>query len=314
MKYPISKEFFPYTHLTPPYICPGFAKLCGDLMRPPRSLWRDSRVDVTCHKIKSYDQKEITVLMIAPKGVKEVLPCMVYCHGGAFSYSASPAHYHNTIRYATEVGMRIAFVQYRRAPKYRFPTPGEDCFAAYKWVAENADELMIDPDRIAVGGDSAGGALAALLSRLVAERVAKKPVFQLLIYPVLDMRCSTRSQLEFTDTPMWNSRLSRLMWQGYLGKAPDEGILSYASPSLIEDISCMPPSYIETAEFDCLRDEARDFALRLMTAGVPTVLNETLTTLHGFDARTDAPKTLEVVATRINYMKKMLYGEGDTEI
>ncbi len=307
MKYQISKEYFPYTLLTPPYICPSFAKLCGDLMHPPRDMWSDGTVSVRRERLCGRDGGNFNVYVMEPRGCGEMLPCLIYCHGGAFSYSGSPSHYRNAMRYARDIPARVIFVDYRRAPKYKYPTPLEDCFAAYEWALRESDRLNIDVDRMAVGGDSAGGALAACLVRLVAERVAKMPVFQLLIYPVLDVRCDTESMRVYTDTPMWNARLNRKMWRGYLGDECTHALMREASPALWEDLSGLSAAYIETAEFDCLRDEATEYAHRLSRAGVEVYIENTVGTLHGFDAKISAPGSLAAMEARIKYMKSKFY-------
>jgi acetyl esterase/lipase len=309
VKYPISREYFPYTLLTPPYICPSFAKLCGDLMRPPRDAWRDEAVSVRRERLTGYDGGAFNVYIIEPNGYDGVLPCLVYCHGGAFSYSASPSHYRNAMRYAREIPARVVFLDYRRSPKYKYPTPLEDCFTAYRWAMEECDKLAVDPDRMAVAGDSAGGALAACLGRLVGERVAKTPVFQMLIYPVLDARCSTQSMKKYTDTPMWNARLNRKMWRGYLGDGCTLSVMREASPSLWKDFTRLADAYIETAEFDCLRDEAIEYAERLSLAGKEVYIKNTVGTLHGFDAKISAPGSLAAMDARIKYMRSKFYPE-----
>ena len=307
VKYPISREYFPYTLLTPPYICPSFAKLCGDIMRPPRDVWRDGEVSVRKERLTGCDGGAFNVYIMEPRGRGETLPCLVYCHGGAFSYSSSPSHYRNAMRYARDIPAVVVLVDYRRSPKYKYPTPLGDCFTAYEWAMKGSSRLKTDPDRIGVAGDSAGGALAACLTRLVRERVAKTPIFQMLIYPVLDARCETRSMKIYTDTPMWNARLNRRMWRGYLGDNCTLAVMREASPAMWEDLSELADAYIETAEFDCLYDEATEFAERLSRAGVEVYIKHTVGTLHGFDAKISAPGSLAAMDARIKYMRSKLY-------
>ena len=276
-------------------------------MRPPLDIWRDGSVSVRRERLTGHDGGSFNVYVIEPRECSDVLPSLVYCHGGAFSYSASPSHYRNAMRYAGEIPARVLFVDYRRSPKYRYPIPLEDCFTAYRWALDESNRLRIDPGRIGVGGDSAGGALAACLVRLVRERVAKTPIFQLLIYPVLDARTNTESAKIYTDTPMWNSRLNRKMWRGYLGDECTLSVMREASPSLWDDLSGLSAAYIETAEFDCLRDEATEYAQRLSRAGVEVYIKNTVGTLHGFDAKISAPGSLAAMEARIKYMRSKFY-------
>lgn len=274
------------------------------MMRAPRWIKRKGEIEVISNRIKSYDGAEIEVLLFEPRGIVENSPCLVYYHGGGFFFGAAWYHYKIAKRYALEVGCKLAFVQYRLAPKNPHPTPSEDCYAALKWTFENSSSLGIDKNRIAVGGDSAGGALAAAVCQMARDRGTDMPCFQLLVYPVTDRRMDTESNRKFIDTPMWNSTLSAMMWQGYV---QDENLsnIAYASPMEANSFAGLPDAYVETAEFDCLRDEGIAYADALKAAGVDVVLNETKGTMHGFDAATGATVSKNAVARRIQYMKKM---------
>lgn len=304
MKYPIDKELSPFCYFTPPIRNAKMAGSLGAMMRAPGWIKRKDEIEVTSNRIKSYDGAEIEVLLFEPRGIVENSPCLVYYHGGGFFFGAAWYHYKIAKRYALEVGCKLAFVQYRLAPKNPHPTPSEDCYAALKWTFENSSRLGIDKNRIAVGGDSAGGALAAAVCQMARDRGTDMPCFQLLVYPVTDRRMDTESNRKFTDTPMWNSTLSAMMWQGYV---QDENLsnIAYASPMEANSFAGLPDAYVETAEFDCLRDEGIAYAGALKAAGVEAVLNETKGTMHGFDAATGATVSKNAVARRIQYMKKM---------
>ncbi len=306
MKYPIDKELSPFCYLTPPIRNAKMAGLLGSMMRAPRWIKRKGEIEVTSNRIKSYDGAEIEVLLFEPRGIVENSPCLVYYHGGGFFFGAAWYHYKIAKRYALEVGCKLAFVQYRLAPKNPHPTPSEDCYAALKWTFENSSRLGIDKNRIAVGGDSAGGALAAAVCQMARDRGTDMPCFQLLIYPVTDRRMDTESNRKFTDTPMWNSTLSAMMWQGYV---QDENLsnIAYASPMEANSFAGLPDAYVETAEFDCLRDEGITYADALKAAGVEAVLNETKGTMHGFDAATGASVSKIAVTNRIDYMKSSFF-------
>lgn len=304
-KYPIKKEYFPFSLLTPPVQNVKLAGFLGSLLEPPFWFFHNKLIKVTREKIKGYKDELIEVLTITPTEYEdEVLPCLVYYHGGGFFFGASPTHYKVVREYAVSTPCKIIFVQYRLAPKYPHPIPCEDSFSAYQWVLDNCDTLKIDKDKIGVGGDSAGGALAAAVSQMARDRGVILPLFEMLIYPVLDYRMSTISNKEFTDTPMWNSKLSKKMWDGYLNDY-DPLLIMYASPLEANNFNGLPKTYIETAEFDCLRDEGIIYAKKLEEAGVSVELNETKGTMHGFDVVFNAPTTQEQIAKRILYMKKL---------
>ena len=305
-KYPISKEFSPYSHFAPPIRNAKMAGVTGSLMKPPRWIWHDSEVSVQRALVKSYDGAEVEVLIFEPHGVEEPAPCLVYYHGGGFFFGGAAYHYRLAKQYALETPCKVLFVQYRLAPNNPHPTPAEDCYAALRWTFENAAGLDVNKTQIAVGGDSAGGALAAAVSQMARDRGTDMPLFQLLVYPVTDRRMQTESCKRYTDTPMWNAELSEKMWRGYLQKENAANI-AYASPMEADSFCGLPSAYVETAEFDCLHDEGIAYAEALQAAGVDVEINETKGTMHGYDIVERAPKTKAAVDQRIRYMQSLFY-------
>jgi acetyl esterase/lipase len=176
----------------------------------------------------------------------------------------------------------------------------EDCYAAYKWIIENANKLKIDIAKIAVCGDSAGGALAAGLTQLIRDRKASQLLFQMLIYPVIDIKQNTHSMKTYYDTPMWNSKLNDKMWRYYVAGTHDR---KYASPIETEDLSNLPNAYIEAAQFDCLHDEGLEYAEKLRNNGVEVIVNDTLGTIHGFDYNDKSEYSQEIIGKRVDYMR-----------
>lgn len=124
----------------------------------------DDNVDVTEYKISGYEGAELNVLAIEPKNTEDLLPCIVFFHGGGFMLKASFAHYELAKEYSAKLPCKVIFVNYRLAPEFPFPTPVEDCFTAYKWVLDNVKQLEIDSNKIIITGDSAGGNLAAAVT------------------------------------------------------------------------------------------------------------------------------------------------------
>ena len=257
---------------------------------------------MTKESVKSYDGADVEVLFFEPRTLEGPSPCLVYYHGGGFVFPASAAHYRVIKQCALEAECKVVFVQYRLAPENPHPTPSEDCYASLRWTFENAQKLNIDRNAIAVGGDSAGGALAAAVCQMSRDRGTDMPVFQLLIYPVTDRRMQTESCRQFTDTPMWNAKLNARMWRDYL---QDDSVspIAYASPMEAESFENLPDAYVETAEFDCLRDEGIAYAEALRKAGAAVELNETKGTMHGFDIVRHAPTTKKAVSKRIAYIR-----------
>jgi len=303
-KYAIKREFFPFSHFTPP-INENFLKLSVPHMKTPWYIYWDKKLTVTRHEIRSYDDAILECFLMSPRNLDGKVPCLIYIHGGGFVLPAAGYHYRNAMRYAKESGCRVVFVNYRLAPEHHHPVFFEDCYAAMCWVYDNAEPLNIDISRIGIGGDSAGSTLAVGVCMMVRDR--KHPVkllFQMLPYPYLDARGTSESCKKFTDTPMWNSSLSDRI--GPMTKADrNDPNYVYYSPVEAASFEGLPSAYIEPAEFDCLHDDGILYADKLREAGIDVVLNETKGTMHGFDIMQKAPTTKAAVAARIDYMRRM---------
>ena len=300
-KYAISSELFPWNLFAPP-ISEKFLALAASHMKPPGFLWRDKQTEVSEHNIPTCDGENISCFVLSPKGLADNAPCLVYCHGGGFVLEAAGYHYRNALQYAQKAGCRIVFPQYRLAPAHPHPVFFEDCYSTFCWVCQNAHSLGIDAQKIGVGGDSAGATLAAAACQMALERSHPvKPKFQMLIYPFLDARNNSESCRRFTDTPMWNSRLSDRI--GPMTKADrDSENYTWYSPAEAKSFQDLPPAYIETAEFDCLHDDGILYGKLLEEAGVEVVLNETKGTMHGFDIAQKASVTRDALAKRISFI------------
>ena len=209
------------------------------------------------------------------------LPALVYFHGGGWVIGNLRTH-DAVCRALTNSARCITVsVDYRLAPEHRFPAALEDCYAAANWVAENADRLGVDPARVAVGGDSAGGNLAACVALMARERRAPSLVFQLLVYPVTDDAMDTPSYQAFAEGFFLTRPDMEWFWNHY---APDKADREsrFACPAKATDLRGLPPAMIITAEFDPLRDEGERYAARLSAAGVPVTLRRYDGMVHGF--------------------------------
>ena len=257
-------------------------------------------------KIPAWQGGEMDMYLFTPKGQTEPLPCLINYHGGGFVFEGWSSHFKMAMRYAKDVNCKVLYVRYRLAPDHPFPVPQEDCYTALNWIYDHAEELKIDPARIGIYGDSAGGALTVISCMLARDRGAKvKPLFQLLTYPWLDDRNCSDSYQRYTDTPMWNSSLSANV-EPLINPHPETIPLMMHSPVEAESFEGLPPTYIEVAEFDSLHDDGILYAKLLEEAGIPVELHETKGTMHGFDTKINAPTTQQMLAKRIAFMKKML--------
>ncbi len=206
---------------------------------------------------------------------------LVYFHGGGFVVCDLDTH-DNPCRFlARQAGVRVLSVDYRRAPEARFPAAIDDALAAFRHIAEHARELGADPARIAVGGDSAGGNLAAGVARLAAGERAPRPAFQLLVYPWLDLSSKRQSYRLFGDR-FYLTEADLDWYRSHYLADPGEALDARCSPLLADSLAGVAPAYIATAGFDPLRDEGEEYAARLRAAGVPTARRRHAGLIHGF--------------------------------
>ena len=223
---------------------------------------------------------DIEVAIFRPAEQSAHAPALYWIHGGGFVLGDVDGDMVVPSQVADELGAVVVSVEYRLAPEHPFPAPVEDCYAGLVWMAGHSEELGFDPRKLAIGGLSAGGGLAAAVALLARDCGGPALCFQVLDIPELDDRLSTPSMKQFTDTPLWNRGNAILSWEAYLG--PDHGETSpYAAPSRAADLSGLPPAYVVTCEFDPLRDEGIEYAQRLILAGVATELHHYPGTFHG---------------------------------
>lgn len=301
MSYPIHPQLEKLGKLNAP-MHEALLPLCNAFLRLPISR-RYRGIRCKKYAIRANGRK-VELRVYAPKDLKGTAPCLVYFHGGGFALRGAPQHYKLAQVYCEEVRCRVVFVDYGVKP---FPVPAEDCFAAYLWTVRNAAKLHIDPTRIAVGGDSAGGNLAVACCLMARDMLAPLPCFQMLIYPVTDRRMQTLSMAAFPDTPMWNAEQNRFMWKWYLSK-PHDLPTEYASPMEAESLKGLPNAYVETAEFDCLRDEGAAYGAALQKAGSTVEMNMTAGTVHGFELAWNAEPTQTAIDRRVNALRRALNG------
>jgi acetyl esterase len=208
-------------------------------------------------------------------------PILVFFHGGGWVIGNIESHDGLCRSLTNAAGCVTVSVDYRLAPEHKFPAAPEDCYAATLWVAANAATINGDPQRIAVGGDSAGGNLAAVVPLMIRERGGPRLVYQLLIYPATDYFPDTPSMRDNADG-YFLTRVDMVWFTNHYLTSEDDAKNPYVSPIKAKDLKELPPAMVITAEFDPLRDEGEMYAARLKEAGVPVVVKRYNGMIHGF--------------------------------
>ena len=295
MKYAINREFGIFRYFCPPVSKPLLKVANPTLSALPKGMNSSKSLEISKRKIPCSDGEAISAFVIRPKDQDGAQSAILYLHGGGFVIKAAPHHYKLAKQYALKTHSTVIFVDYRLAFDTPYGVPLQDCVDAYRYVSENGDKLNIDKENISIAGDSAGGYLCLALVDRCKELGMPLPKKQMLVYPVVDPEMSTESMKEFPDTPMWNAKRNEKMWAIY-AKGHD------AYNPLHAELSYLPMTYVETAEFDCLRDEGELLASKLAESGVECVLNETKGTMHGFDICLSAPTSVAAIEKRIAFL------------
>lgn len=305
-KYAISHDFASACRLTPP-LNRGVLDIGNFFLGiMPKGMNSNKQLTIEKHKIiSSTDGKQIGIWVITPTTIDTIdttqsRACHLFVHGGGFVFKGAPYHYTLAQEYALRTRSIVAFVDYRMAYNNKYGTTLTDCCDAWQWLVSNADVLGIDHKRMSIIGDSAGGFLAIKTTLHCIEQGATIPSSLMLIYPVVDCTMRTASMKEYTDTPVWNSTLNAQMWQYYLQDNEEQSILDLPQSLLMQ----FPPTYIETAQYDCLRDEGYTFAQLLHNANVPTTYIATDSTMHGFDMVQESNITKGQITRRCDWLTK----------
>jgi acetyl esterase len=228
---------------------------------------------------------DVRVRIVRPAEPAGPLPGLLYLRSSGFVLGTLASVENAARRLVEQVDVAVIAVDYRTAPEHPYPAALEDSYAALQWAAGNAAvRCGINPDRLAVLGDSAGGGLAIALSMITRERPGPGLTAQFLDAPTVDDRCDTPSMKEFTDTPMWRGPDTPIIWQHYLGaiRRGSDDVPIHAAPARasVNDLAGLPPTWIATYQLDPTRDESLALADRLIHAGVPTELHHYAGAFH----------------------------------
>jgi acetyl esterase len=239
-------------------------------------------VDAVVNRTLPGPAGEVPVRIYTPAGGGSgLLPALVWFHGGGWVFGSLDTADFACRGIANRAGCRVISVAYRLAPEARFPAAVDDCFAVTKWIADHAADLGVDADRLAVGGDSCGGNLAAVVAQLARDQGGPSLAFQVLVYPITDHGFDTPSYRDYGDGYFLTRDAMVWFWNHYLEKLAD-GDCPLASPLRATTTADLPPAIIITAEFDPLRDEVEAYAARLRADNVTVELVRYDSQIHGF--------------------------------
>lgn len=249
---------------------------------------------------------DVTVRVFRPAGATASLPAILHIHGGGFVLGSIANEHRGCIELSRNLGAVVVTVEYRLAPEHPFPAALHDCYAALSWLHANAAELGVDPDRVALYGQSAGGGIAAGLALFARDRGGPAICFQFLGIPEIDDRLETPSMRAFVDTPMWNRPNAVLSWQYYLGTPAPADVSHYAAPARATDLAGLPSAYVSTMQFDPLRDEGIAYAAAMLAAGVQVELHSYPGTFHGSSLVATAAVSKRMAAEQQDVLRRAL--------
>ncbi len=252
----------------------------------------------------------VPVRIIRPGGTTEVLPVVMYCHGGGWILGDRDTHDRLVREIAVGVKAAVVFVDYDRAPEARYPVAIEQAYAATCYAVDHCASLRIDPSRLAVAGDSVGGNMAAALTLMAKQRRGPKIAFQVLFYPVTDADFTTPSYTRFADGPWLTKRAMEWFWDAYLpDPAARRQITATPLNASLDQLAGLPEALVIVDENDVLRDEGEAYARRLSNAGVRVTSTRYNGTIHDFvmlNALADTPATRGAIAQAIGALRATL--------
>lgn len=246
----------------------------------------DRSVATTEHFIAALNgDPDVRVILYKPEGLAANAPVVLQVHGGGYMFGTAELGDPNNRAMAKAVGCAVLAVEYRLAPETPFPGGLNDCYAALTWLHGHAAELGLDPERIAIRGESAGGGIAAALAIMARDKGGPPIHFQLLVYPMLDDRTGAGDPHPYAGEFIWDAATNQFGWQCWLGTAPGSpDVPPLAAPARCTDLAGLPPTFMATAALDLFVEENLEYARRLIRAGVPTELYLAPGAFHGFEA------------------------------
>lgn len=237
------------------------------------------------------------------------VPALYNIHGGGMMMGHRSMDTPRLVDLVEELGVVAVNVEYRLAPEHPHPAPSEDCFAGLEWLAAHAEELGVDPGRIVVMGGSAGGGLSAAVALMARDRGGPVIAGQLLLCPMIDDTNTTTSSHQYAGLGTWPREMNLVGWRALLGESHGgEAVSVYAAPTRADDLSGLPPAFIEAGSAEMFRDENVDYATRIWATGGEAELHVLSGGCHGFDIYApEAEITRAALAARTSWLRRVLY-------
>jgi acetyl esterase/lipase len=228
---------------------------------------------------------DVPIRIYRPDGASDPLPTLIWMHPGGYVIGSIELDDLMARQLAKDVGCAVASVEYRLAPEHPYPAPLEDCHAVLEWLGTNGATLGLDSKKLAVGGSSAGGGLAAGVSLLARERGGVQPCYQVLIYPAINDHNIEQASDTVPENLFWSRANALIGWRAYLsGRQATRDVPSPAAASRASDLTGLPPAFIAVGSLDMFVDDCLDYARRLIAAGVTAELHVYPGAFHAFDA------------------------------
>ncbi|WP_309114400.1 alpha/beta hydrolase [Saccharothrix sp.] len=290
-----------------PETIPTMRAAMAAMFPPAAEVVGDAPVDVVERTFPG-PAGELEVTILSPRGLDSPVPGLYNIHGGGMMIGHRNMDTGRLLALVLELGVVAVNVEYRLAPEHPHPAPVEDCYAGLVWMAANAAELGVDPERIVVMGGSAGGGLSAGVALMARDRGGPKLAGQLLLCPMIDDTNTTVSSHQYLDTGTWTRETNLAGWRSLLGDAaggPD--VSPYAAPARATDLSGLPPAFIEVGSAEPFRDEDTDYALRIWATGGQAELHVWSGAFHGFDMYVPEWHISQAaLATRNSWLRRVL--------
>ena len=270
-------------------------------------LTLDGLFDLTEHEVLGPDANTLDVVLLRPRSAATPSPVIYHVHGGGLVVGTAYDVLPSLAPLAIHVGAAIASIEYRLAPENRYPAAVEDVFTGLEWLSVNAVELNLDAERIVIDGVSAGGGLAAATALLARDRGGPALLGQMLICPMLDDRNNSVSSEQMAGVGAWDRTANETGWSAYLGDMSRADLPIYASPGRAEDLSGLPPTFIDVGSAETFRDEDISYASRIWAAGGDAELHVWPGGAHGFDALVpEAPLSRDAKEARLRWLQRLL--------